>query len=750
MAVVTGRTVGLIAGQVAVEPINDYRVAMAVRWCKPPNHQSRMAMVVFVLFAGYAWVAATSCCCRWPPAVMVVLRHCCRCRSDGDGGTGGLRAAYSRYGYVYLIRHKSEAFEKFKEFHNEVQNQLDKKIKFLRSDRGGEYLSQEFDNHLMEYGIVSQLTPPYTPQMNGVSKRRNRTLLDMVRSMMCHSTLPVSFWGHALETAAHILNRVPTKSIEKTPYEIWTGKKPKLSFLKIWGCEGYVKRVTSEKLKPKSDKCIFVGYPKTTVGYYVYNSIENKVFVARNGEFLEDKFLSSKNTRNNVDLQEVEEDTTLPIVEPVTQQEHVDTQPEIVEEVQKQDFRRSTMIRQEPDRYLGFLVSQDGGDLNEPTSYGDVVSGNESEQWLEAMKAEMQSMYDNLVWELTDLPQHCKAVGNKWVFKKKTDIDGNVHTFKTRLVAKGFTQTHDIDYDETFLPTTFLNRKLTEDVYMLQPDGFVDPKNPNKGVKTWIGKCFQMKDLGEAAYILGIKIYRNRSRRLIGLRQSTHIDKILKRFRMDESKKGFIPMQHGIVLSKAQCPVSSQDQDKMKSIPYASTIGSIMYVMLCTRPDVSYSVSVTSRYQQNPGSEDEISVTGYTDASFQTDRDDFRSQSGYVFTLNGGAISWKSSKQDTIADSTIEAEYIATSNASKEAVWLRNFISDLRVVATKEPGEHHNSRHVLRKYHVFREIIGRGDGRICKIPMDENVADPLIKPLARVKHEVHASSIGMQYLYTSS
>ncbi|KAJ9545459.1 hypothetical protein OSB04_025166 [Centaurea solstitialis] len=224
----------------------------------------------------------------------------------------------------------------------------------------------------------------------------------------------------------------------------------------------------------------------------------------------------------------------------------------------------------------------------------------------------------------SDLPQHCRAVGRKWVFKKKSDMDGNVHTFKARLVAKGFTQTHGIDYDETFSPvamlksirilmaisayfnyeiwqmdvkTTFLNGKLTEDVYMQQPEGFVDPKNPNKvckllksiyglkqasrswnlhfddefepcvytkfsgsivtflvlylndilligndiptlqSVKAWLRKCFQMKDLGEAAYILGIKIYINRSRRLIGLSQGTYIDKVLKRFRMDEFKK---------------------------------------------------------------------------------------------------------------------------------------------------------------------------------------------------------------------
>ncbi|KAJ9552528.1 hypothetical protein OSB04_016573 [Centaurea solstitialis] len=264
-----------------------------------------------------------------------------------------------------------------------------------------------------------------------------------------------------------------------------------------------------------------------------------------------------------------------------------------------------------------------------------------------------------------------------------------------------------------------------------------------------------MKDFGEAAYILGIKIYRNRSKRFIGLSQSTYIDKVLKRFKTDESKKGYIPMQHGIVLSKTQCLVSSQDHDRIKSIPYASAIGSIMYAMLCTRPDVTYSVSVTSRFQQNPGephwvavknifkylrrtkemflvfggSEDEISVIGYSDANFQTDRDDFRSQSGYVFTLNGGVISWKSSKQDTIAYSTTEAEYIAASDATKEAIWLRIFISDLRVVASisrpidilcdnsgavaqaKEPKEHHKSGHVLRKYHLIREIIGRGDVR---------------------------------------
>ena len=117
-----------------------------------------------------------------------------------------------------IVKHKSEALEKFKEFKSEVENQTDKKIKTLRSDRGGEYLSQEFIDYLKECGIVSQWTPPGTPEWNGVSERRNRTLMEMVISMMSHGKLPMFLWVYALEAALHTLNRVPTKSVDKTPY----------------------------------------------------------------------------------------------------------------------------------------------------------------------------------------------------------------------------------------------------------------------------------------------------------------------------------------------------------------------------------------------------------------------------------------------------------------------------------------------------------------------------------------------------
>ena len=212
-------------------------------------------------------------------------------------------------------------------------------------------------------------------------------------------------------------------------------------------------------------------------------------------------------------------------------------------------------------------------------------------------------------------------------------------------------------------------------------------------IKGYLNKNFSMKDVDEAAYILGIKIYRDRSRRLIGLSQSTYLDKILKRFKMDQSKKGFLPVLQGVRLSSAQSLTTAKDKEEMSVIPYASAIGSIMYAMLCTRPDVNLAVSLVARYQSNPGKEHwtavknilkylkrtkdmflvyggdkELIVNGYVDASFDTDPDDSKSQTGYVFTLNGGAVSWCSSKQSVVAGSTCEAEYIAASEAANEGV----------------------------------------------------------------------------------
>ncbi|GJY42608.1 retrotransposon protein, putative, ty1-copia subclass [Tanacetum coccineum] len=362
----------------------------------------------------------------------------------------------------------------------------------------------------------------------------------------------------------------------------------------------------------------------------------------------------------------------------------------------------SARIPQAPDRY-GFYVDVDEyelGDLNEPPNYKAALSDPEYDKWLEAMNTEMQSMKDNQVWILDELPPNGQTVGSKWLFKKKTDMDGNVHTFKARIRVIRILLAIDAFYDYEIwkmdIKTAFLNGHLSEDVYMVQLEGFVDPKHPNKvcklqhfiyglkqasrswnkrfdeeikkigftqnpdepcvylkasgssvaflvlyvddillmgnnitmlqDVKYWICKCFSMKDLREAAYILGIKIIRDISKRLIGLCQSAYLEKILKKF----SKKRYTPMMEKLNYRKSQGAKTPSEVQRMQRVPYASAI-------------VVFSKILTGK-------------------------DDTKSQTGYVFVLNGGAIDWKSAKKITTAMSSIEAEYIAAAKTSMEAV----------------------------------------------------------------------------------
>ncbi|KAK1685214.1 hypothetical protein QYE76_046062 [Lolium multiflorum] len=609
-----------------------------------------------------------------------------------------------------------------------------------------------------------------------------------------------------------------------------------------------------------------------------------------------EEFLTKEVTGRKVELDEIEESLLVDQSSAVPENVPVPPTP-ATEEANDNDHetsnetatepRRSTRDRATPDWYdpcLNVMIVDNNDE--DPATYEEAMMSPDSNKWQEAMKSEMGSMYDNKVWTLVELPDSRKAVENKWIFKRKTDADGNITVYKARLVAKGFRQIQGVDYDETFSPvaklksvrillaiaaffdyeiwqmdvkTAFLNGDIEEELYMVQPKGFVDPKNADKvcklqrsiyglkqasrswnrrfdkvikdfgfiqchgeaciykkvsgssvaflilyvddilligndiellsSVKGYLNNSFSMKDLGEASYILGIKIYRDRSRRLIGLSQSTYLDKILKKFRMDESKKGFLPMLPGKVLSKTQGPATAEERERMSQIPYASAVGSIMYAMLCTRPDIAHAVSLTSRYQSDPGMEhwtavknilkylkrtkdmflcyggdQELVVTSYTDASWNTDPDDSKSQSGYVFILNGAAVSWASSKQCTVAKSSTESEYIAASEASSEAVWMKRFIIELGVVPSaldpfviycdnmgaianaQEPRSHKRLKHIKLRYHSIREYIEDGEVKICKVHTDLNVADPLTKALPRAKHDQHQNAMGVRYI----
>nr|GEX26026.1 retrotransposon protein, putative, Ty1-copia subclass [Tanacetum cinerariifolium] len=261
-----------------------------------------------------------------------------------------------------------------------------------------EVLATSLHSWMIRYGYVyllkhkHELTPSYTPQHNSVSKRRNRTLLDMVRSMMNLTTLSLSFWDYALESATRILNMVPTKKVDKNLYELWYA------------------------------------------------------------EFFEKSLITQKVSGRAIDLEEIQDEDTPPskiISEiPMEVKGFEPPQEEVILICMSERTHRA------PNRLcLNVEVEEHSlGVLNEPTNYKVAMLDPESNKWLDAINTKMQSMIENKVWVLVDLPQICKTVGSKWIFKKKTDMDGIVHNYKARLIAKGYTQLYEVDYEETFSP----------------------------------------------------------------------------------------------------------------------------------------------------------------------------------------------------------------------------------------------------------------------------------------------------------
>ena len=260
---------------------------------------------------------------------------------------------------------------------------------------------------------------------------------------------------------------------------------------------------------------------------------------------------------------------------------------------------------------------------------------------------------------------------------------------------------------------------------------------------------------------------------------------------MQNSKRELLSFRHGLPLSDDQRPQTLEEENMMRQIPYDFAVGSLIYVMLCTRPDIYYSIGMVSRYQSYLGlkhwqvvkhilkylrrtrdymlvyhSKDLIPI-GYTDSDFQLDLDFRKSTSGYVFTLGGGAISWRSVKQSCIADSTMEAKYVATYEATKEVVWLKKFLYDLGVMRmeqvpitllcdnsgvvaqSKDPRNHKKGKHIERKYHIIRDIVAQGDVVVAKIDSTNNLAYPFTKALPQTTFESYLEGMGVRLVHNS-
>ncbi|RVX00432.1 Retrovirus-related Pol polyprotein from transposon TNT 1-94 [Vitis vinifera] len=653
----------------------------------------------------------------------------------------------------------------------------------MRSDRNGEYYGRyledgqalrPFAKFLQEHGIVAQYTMSGSLDQNGVAERRNRTLLDMVRSMLSNSKLPKFLWIEALKTTVYILNRVPTKGC--------------LSEVRIYNPQ-------EKKLDPRTISWYFIGYAEKSKGYRFYCPSHNtRIVESRNAKFLKYDLVSGSDQFRNIvyDINHTKSqpstssdrlfivhntpqvqagiERTIAKVQPVIKvpqvvdnilvdqvdQELSDTSEQQVESHTSSEdidatLRKSTRTKRSsiPSDYVVYLQESDYniGAENDPEFFSQAISCKESELWYNAMKDEMSSMRCNDVWDLVELPNGAKTTGCKWVFKTKKNSLSNIERYKASLVAKGFTQKERIDYTKTFSPvskkdslciilvlvahfdlelqqmdvkTTFLNGKLEEEVYMKQPEGFPSSDGKqlvddillatnDKGllheVKQFLSKNFDMKDMGETSYVIGIKIHRDRFQGILGLSQETYINKVLKRFRMKNCSPSVSSIVKGDRFNLNQCLKNNLEKKQMKNISYAFAVGSLMYAKVCTRPDIAFAVGMLGQYQSNPsmnhwkavkkvmrylqGTKDynlmyrrtsNLEVVGYSYSNFVGYVDLRKSTSGYIFILVGRAISWRSVKQTLTATSTMKVEFISCFEATSHGVWLKSFISELRVM----------------------------------------------------------------------
>ncbi|CAM8924307.1 unnamed protein product [Rhodiola kirilowii] len=295
-------------------------------------------------------------------------------------------------------------------------------------------------------------------------------------------------------------------------------------------------------------------------------------------------------------------------------------------------------------------------------------------------------------------------------------------------------------------------------------------KSDIQKLKGFLSAEFEMKDLGAAQKILGVEIYRERSQKKLFLSQKSYIQKILSRFGMSSAKSIDTPSAANLRLSSVSTAQSEAEKEYMSRVPYSSAVGSLMYAMVCTRPDIAHAVSVVSRFMGQPekehwqavkrifrylrgtsdvgliyGSDSQCLVTGYTDSDYAGDVDSRRSMTGYVFTLGGSIVSWKATLQPTITLSTTEAEYMALTEAAKEGIWLKGLVSDLglhhdqaivycdslsAICLAKDQVHHERTKHIDVRYHFLR---GEKRIKVMKVCTADNPDDMFTKPVPHGK-----------------
>lgn len=440
---------------------------------------------------------------------------------------------YSRKGFVYFLKKKSDVFPMFQKFHKFVETQQNKKIKEIMSDNGGEYCSKDFESYLSQHGIRHTKTVPYTPQQNGIAERYNRTIVEKARAMMNDANLGPKLWGEAVNTAVYLTNRSPTKSKNnQIPQELWTGRRVTLKHLRIFGCTAYTRIHKRQKLDDKAKKCIFLGYNKNCYRLLDLTD-ETTLILGRDVTFNEKEFPGTNGHCDTDSREETQATIRIPRFQQNSQRQNEPrdqqdvTQEPITEEAQDIEDPWSTLTNTQLtgqsdhsiDQFHSFLDDEElepraplpreakanvnyeeffnvmDLDENIPKNVQEAQNSVYAKQWQQAINDELQSIKRNKTWTLVDPPANIKPINSKWVFSIKNSQNGPI--YKARLVAKGFTEIEGIHYSETFSPviryssfrlllafavenqmtltqldikTAFLNAELDEEIYLIPKD----------------------------------------------------------------------------------------------------------------------------------------------------------------------------------------------------------------------------------------------------------------------------------------
>uniref|UniRef100_A0A2N9F059 CCHC-type domain-containing protein n=1 Tax=Fagus sylvatica TaxID=28930 RepID=A0A2N9F059_FAGSY len=630
--------------------------------------------------------------------------------------------------------------------------------------------------------------------------------------------------------------KVLSKKIQSSPYELWNGRKPNLSYLKVWGCIAYfrVPDPKRTKLGPRAIKSVFVGYAVNSKAYRLLDLSSNTIVESRDVEFIENKFIND----SQIEPKQTQEFDSL-VNDSLSGNKRI-------EPSSPSEQRRSQRVRKEKDFGPDFISYQvnvylvEGnrekvlsklpfiGNVEEdPNTYNEAMASRDAAFWREAVNDEMDSILSNNTWVLVDLSPGSNTIGCKWVFRRKYRTDGTIQTFKARLVAKGFRQREGIDYFDTYAPvaritsirvlialasiyklvvhqmdvkTAFLNGDLDEEVYMDQPEGFVLPGNEKKVcklVKSLYGLKQAPKQWHEKfdTVILANGFKHNGADKCVyskftseyGVILCLYVDDMLifgtNMLGVCETKKYLASVFKMKALNEADNILVENTRRAIAQLEFASAIGSMMYVMHYTRPDIAFVVNRLSRYTSNPSAKHWKAIAkvlgylkktkdlglyysgyptvleGYSDANWVTSVGDNKSTPGWIFTLGGGTISWASKKQSCISHSTMESEFIALASAGKEAEWLRNMLYDIElwpqpmsaisiycdsqatmsIVYSKIYNG--KSRHISLRHEYVRQLIEDGVISIVYVKSSGNLADPFTKGLSR--DMVRVTSIGM-------